>query len=95
MTDLRIDRVSPRVLRAGRSASVRIEGTGLSAVTAVVVTSGGAVDGRFRVGGLRHAGDGELGFTLTVARGVPLGSYAVLLQGEGLRHSPILLEVSL
>lgn len=95
LTEVRIDRVSPRVLRAGRSASVRIEGAGLSAVTGVAIASGGATDARFRVGELRHTGDGALAFTLNVARGVPLGSYAVLLQGEGLRHSPILLEVSL
>lgn len=95
LIDLRIDRVTPRVLRAGRSASVRIEGGGLAAVTGMVIASGGAADARFRVGELRHEGDGALEFTLNVARGVPLGSYAVLLQGEGLRHPPILLEISL
>ncbi len=93
--EVRIDRFTPRVLRAGRSAGVRIEGAGLSAVTGVAIASGGATDARFRVGELRHEGDGALGFTLNVARGVPLGSYAVLLQGENLRHPPILLEVSL
>lgn len=95
LTEVRIDRVAPRVLRAGRSASVRIEGNGLAAVTGVVIASSGAADARFRVGELRHTGDGALAFTLNVARGVPLGSYAVLLQGESLRHPPILLEISL
>lgn len=95
LIELRIDHMAPRVLRAGRSASVRIAGGGLAAVTGVVIASGGAADARFRVGELRHVGDGALEFTLNVARGVPLGSYAVLLQGEGLRHPPILLEISL
>ena len=57
--------------------------------------SGGAVDARFRVGAIERAGDGALEFRLNVARGVPLGSYALVLLGENIRTEPILLEVSL
>ena len=61
----------------------------------MVVNSGAAPDPRFRVGALTHAGDGSLQFSLNVARGVPLGTYALILQGENLRAAPVLLEISL
>jgi eukaryotic-like serine/threonine-protein kinase len=88
-------RCTPKTLRAGRSATMRIEGSGLAVVQSAKITSGGAVDSRFGVGELRHSGDGAIEFSLKVARGVPLGSYALLLQGPNLQVDPILLEVSL
>lgn len=90
-----ISRFSPRTLRAGRAVTLRLEGSGLASVNAVVVGSAGAPDPRFRVGALTHVGDGGLEFNLNVARGVPLGTYALILQGENLRAAPVLLEVSL
>ncbi|HWS25299.1 MAG TPA: hypothetical protein VN259_01870 [Xanthomonadales bacterium] len=90
-----ISRFSPRTLRAGRNVTLRLEGSGLASVSAVVVNSGGAPDPRFRVGALTHAGDASIEFSLNVARGVPLGTYALILQGENLRAAPVLLEVSL
>lgn len=89
-----IQRVSPRVIRAGRSVTLRIEGNGLDAITAAMMSSGGVPDTRFRIGALKHAG-GSLEFTLTVARGVPLGRYPLLLQGVEAHAEPIILEVSL
>lgn len=90
-----ISKSSPHVVRAGRTVTLRIEGTGLTGVDAVTVSFGGAPDSRFRVGALKHEGDDALEFSLNVARGVPLGSYSLLLQGERVRANPIILEVSL
>ena len=47
------------------------------------------------LGLLEHTSDGALQFSLNVARGVPLGSYALVLRGADVRAEPILLEVSL
>ncbi len=88
-------RFNPKILRAGRNVTMRLEGSGLAAVTAAAISSGGVVDARFRIGALEHSGDVALEFTLNVARGVPLGSYALLLRGTDVRAEPILLEVSL
>jgi hypothetical protein len=74
---------------------MRLEGSGLAAVSAAAINSGGVVDARFRIGALEHSGDGALQFSLNVARGVPLGSYALVLRGADVRAEPILLEVSL
>lgn len=90
-----VTRYSPRVLRAGRQVTVRVEGIGLKAVTAVAIDAGGVADTRFRVGAIEHSGDRTLQFSLNIARGVPLGTYALLLRGEGVRAEPILLEISL
>lgn len=90
-----VSRSSPRVLRAGRNVTMRIEGAGLAGVEAVTISFGGAPDGRFRTGALKHEGDAALEFALSVARGVPLGSYSLLLQGKGVRANPIIVEVSL
>jgi hypothetical protein len=92
---VQVDRVNPRVLRAGRNVTMRLEGAGLAAVSSVVINAGGVVDTRFRVGALEHSGDAALQFSLNVARGVPLGSYALVLRGADVRAEPILLEVSL
>ena len=92
---LRVVHINPKVLRAGRMVTMRLEGAGLTRVSAVAIYSGGAVDARFRVGAIERAGDGALEFRLNVARGVPLGSYALVLLGENIRTEPILLEVSL
>lgn len=93
--EVQVVRVNPKVLRAGRNVTMRLEGSGLAAVSAVAIHSGGVADARFRVGALEHSGDGALQFSLNVARGVPLGSYALVLRGAGVRAEPILLEVSL
>jgi serine/threonine-protein kinase len=92
---VQVARVNPRVLRAGRNVTMRLEGSGLAAVSSVVINAGGVVDTRFRVGALEHSGDAALQFNLNVARGVPLGSYALVLRGADVRAEPILLEVSL
>ena len=92
---VQISRFSPRTLRAGRNVTMRLEGSGLASVNAVVVSVGGTPDPRFRVGALTHSGDGSIEFNLNVARGVPLGSYALVLQGANLRAAPVILEVSL
>ncbi|MGE4073090.1 MAG: serine/threonine protein kinase [Lysobacterales bacterium] len=92
---IRIDRFSPRVIRAGRSVTLRIEGSGLEAIDTAMVSSGGVADTRFRIGQFKRRGDGGIEFNLNVARGVPLGSYALLLQGSKGNAEPIILEVSL
>ena len=91
---VQVTRYSPRVLRAGRSVTMSLEGSGLAAVSKVTINSGGVADSRFRISAIQHSGN-TLQFGLNVARGVPLGSYALLLQGEGVRADPILLEISL
>lgn len=95
LVSIEIRRFNPRVIRAGRTVTLRIEGDGLDAVTSATISSGGVADSRFRVGDLRHRGGGKLEFSLNVARGVPLGSYPLVLQGAGVRVEPIILEVSL
>lgn len=92
---IRIDRFSPRVIRAGRSVTLRIEGSGLEAIDTAMVSSGGVADARFRIGQFKRRSDGGIEFSLSVARGVPLGSYALLLQGSRGNAEPIILEVSL
>jgi serine/threonine-protein kinase len=92
---VQVARINPKVLRAGRNVTMRLEGSGLAAVSAAAINSGGVVDARFRIGALEHSGDGALQFSLNVARGVPLGSYALVLRGADVRAEPILLEVSL
>lgn len=91
----KVTRVSPGVVKSGRSHTLRIEGSGLDVVSGAVVTSGGTPDVRFRIGKLQHHGDGTLELSVSVARGVPLGTYALLLQGTGVRADPVLFEVSL
>lgn len=95
LISIEIQRFNPRVIRAGRTVTLRIEGAGLDAVTAAMVSSGGVPDSRFRIGDLHHRGSDKLEFSLNVARGVPLGSYPLLLQGAEVRVEPIILEVSL
>ena len=92
---IRIDRFSPRVIRAGRSVTLRIEGAGLAAIETALVSSGGVADARFRIGTFKRRSDSNLEFSLNVARGVPLGSYPLLLQGSKGNAEPIILEVSL
>jgi hypothetical protein len=91
----KVTRVSPSVVKSGRNHTLRVEGSGLGVISAAVVTSSGAPDVRFRIGSIQHHGDGKLELSLSVARGVPLGTYALLLQGDGVHANPILFEVSL
>lgn len=90
-----VSRYTPEVLKAGRSATLRIEGSGLDAVTSAQVTIGGNPDTRFRIGDLRHPDSGSLTFSIAVARGVPLGSYALILGGPGVHSKPLILEVTI
>jgi serine/threonine protein kinase len=93
--EVAVSRVVPQVLKSGRTTTVRIEGVRLDAVHSVSIDAGGVPDARFRIGTLRHEGDNVLSFTLAVARGVPLGSYTLVLKGEGVHAAPQLLEISL
>ena len=52
---LRVVHINPKVLRAGRMVTMRLEGAGLTRVSAVAIYSGGAVDARFRVGAIERA----------------------------------------
>lgn len=93
--EVTVSRVVPQVFKSGRTTTVRIEGVRLDAVRSVSIDAGGVPDARFRLGTLRHEGGATLSFTLAVARGVPLGSYTLVLKGEGVHTAPLLLEVSL
>lgn len=93
--EVTLSRVTPQVLKAGRSTLLQLSGTNLDAVNSAIVSAGGTPDSRFRIGELHHAGDGNLSFNIAVARGVPLGSYALVLNGPGVRGKPWILEVSL
>lgn len=90
-----IDSFEPRTVRAGRTVNVRIEGKGLDAIRSVQVGAGLSSDPRFRIGALQHEGGSSLRFTLGVARGVPLGSYALQLIGPEAHADPLILQVSL
>lgn len=87
--------VEPNSLRAGRSYTVRIAGTHLGAIRTVQVGAGLGSDPRFRIGDIRHDGEGSLQFPLSVARGVPLGSYALQLSGPDVHVDPLIIKVSL
>lgn len=90
-----VDSFEPRTVRAGRTVNIRIEGQGLDTIRSVQIGAGLTSDPRFRVGALQHEGDRSLRFTLAVARGVPLGSYAVQLIGPEAHADPLILQVSL
>lgn len=90
-----VERFEPSHVRAGRSVTVQIQGSNLEHVTTAQVGSGLSPDSRFRVGPVQHLSGNQLRVTISVARGVPLGSYTLQLSGPGVHADPLVLDVSL
>ncbi len=90
-----ISRYGPRALKAGRTATLRIDGVGVDRVDAASVVLGGAIDTRFRIGAIHHDGKSTLELNIAVARGVPFGSYVLVLEGAGMLSKSLSIEVSL
>ncbi len=92
---LEISRYGPRALKSGRTATLRIDGVGVDRVDKASVLLGGAIDTRFRIGPIQHVSQSILELNISVARGVPFGSYVLVLDGAGMFSKSISIEVSL
>ncbi len=92
---LEISRYGPRTLKSGRTATLRIEGIGVNRVDTANVLLGGSIDTRFRIGPIQHVGQSTLELNISVARGVPFGSYVLVLDGAGMFSKSLSIEISL